>query len=99
MIIESIRTKEENISDNISYKEMIPLSIATSIDAFVAGITIISTNKNIVITVIIIGIITFILSFIGSIIGYTFGNKYRRISKVIGGAILIIIGLKKLIDL
>ena len=87
-----------NINDKIDFKSMILLSIATSIDALAIGITLSVLKINIIISVLIITIITFINCFIGTIIGNKIGNKINKLAKILGGLILIVIGLKILIE-
>ena len=77
---------------------MIPFAIATSIDALAVGITFSFLKVNIISTVLLIGIITFIICFIGVIIGSKFGNKYEKKSQIVGGIILILIGIKILLE-
>lgn len=89
---------EIEINDKIDFKSMILLSIATSIDALAVGITLSVLKINIIISVLIITIITFINCFIGTIIGNKLGNKISKSAKIIGGIILIITGLKILIE-
>jgi putative Mn2+ efflux pump MntP len=89
---------EIEINDKIDFKSMILLSIATSIDALAVGITLSVLKINIIISVLIICIITFINCFIGTIIGNKLGNKISKSAKIIGGIILIITGLKILIE-
>lgn len=96
MIKES--NKEEKENDSINIREMLMLAIATSIDAFSVGITFSLFEINIISSVILIGITTFILSFIGVLLGFKFGNKYKKISQRIGGILLIIIGIKVLLE-
>ncbi|MBQ3306573.1 MAG: manganese efflux pump [Bacilli bacterium] len=92
--------KEENESqnDSIKFSIMIILALATSIDAFAVGITFSFFILNIPFVLLTIGIITFILSFIGVIFGNQFGNKYQQKAKKLGGIILILIGLKILLE-
>lgn len=97
MIVE-IFEKEEEKDDKVNFKTMIPLAIATSIDALAIGITLAFLNTNIILPVIIIGLVTLILSIIGVIIGYKFGHKFEKQSQIIGGIILIVIGLKILLE-
>ena len=96
MIKEANINKENN--QNINFKEMIILSIATSIDALIIGITFSFLNVNLFYSIMIIGIITFILTFIGYNIGLYFGIKYQKKAQIIGGIILIIMGLKILFE-
>lgn len=98
MIIESLSKQEKEISSIINFKTMIPLSFATSIDAFTVGITFALLKTNIILSIIIIGIITLLLTFIGVILGNKFGTKYKRHSEFLGGLILIIIAIKTIIE-
>ena len=98
MIKESFDKEEEKRNDNIDIKTMLLLSIATSIDALAIGVTFAFFEVNILIAIIIIGIITFILSIIGVVIGNKFGDKFQNKAELIGGIILIIIGLKILLE-
>ena len=92
--------KEDKECSNQGLK-IIPLifmAIATSVDALVVGITIAFINANIWITIAIIGSITFVLSFIGVAIGHKVGSKFKRVATAIGGVVLILIGLKILLE-
>ena len=91
--------KEENINDKVYFNTMIMLAIATSIDALAIGITYAFLDaKNIMFSFTLIGIITFIISLIGVKIGNKFGDKYGRKAEFFGGIILIIIGIKILLE-
>lgn len=98
MIKEAISSKDEEKNDDISFKNMIILSVATSIDALAIGITLAFLNCNILKSAICIGIITLILSTLGVKIGNKFGSKYENKAEVMGGIILIILGIKILIE-
>ena len=98
MILESFRKEENKTNDSIDLKTMLVLSIATSIDALAVGITFAFFKIDIINSVSIIGIITFILSMIGVKIGNKFGDKLKNKAEFIGGLILIIIGLKILVN-
>lgn len=98
MIKESSNKNSENCNDNIDIKTMVILAIATSIDALAVGITFACLRINIVLPVISIGIITFILSVIGVKIGNKFGDKYENKAEFIGGLILILLGIKILLE-
>ena len=97
LIKDGLSKEDEMLNENINIKEMIPLSIATSIDALAVGITFSILEINMIKVIIIIGIITLLLSIIGTKLGYSFGNKYKDKSKILGGVILIIIGIKILL--
>ena len=73
MIYESIFTSEEDVCKVFSLRELLILSIATSIDAFAVGVTFAILNTPIITPIIVIGLITFVLSFIGVYIGKNVG--------------------------
>lgn len=98
MIKEAFSKESENVNDKVDFKTMIILAIATSIDALAIGITFAFFKTNLILAVIIIGIITFVLSLIGVKIGNKFGNKYEKKAEIFGGVILILIGVKILIE-
>ena len=72
--------------------------IATSIDALAVGVTFAFFEVNLLLSISIIGIITFVLSVLGVIIGNKFGDKFQNRAELAGGIILIIIGLKILLE-
>ena len=98
MIKESFSKESENISSDVGFKTMIILAIATSIDALAVGITFAFLKVNLLLAITLIGTITFILSVIGTKIGNRFGDKYKSKAELAGGIILIIIGLKILLE-
>lgn len=98
MIKESRDDELEKRNDKIDFKTMVVLAIATSIDALAVGITFAFLETNVMLSVIIIGIITFILSIIGVKIGNKFGDKFQNKAELTGGIILILIGLKILLE-
>ena len=97
MIKEAFGNDEENCNDNIDFKTMIILAIATSIDALAVGISLAILNANIWISIASIGMITFILSILGVKIGNVFGDKFEKKAQIAGGIILVLIGVKFLI--
>ena len=74
------------------------LAVATSIDALAIGVTFAFFAVNILPAVSLIGITTFILSAVGVKIGSIFGSKYSNKAEFVGGAILILIGIKTLLE-
>lgn len=103
MIKESLSKEEENEGgngeDSMNIKEMFTLAIATSIDALAVGITFaLLPDVNIGAAVGFIGIITFTLSAIGIKIGNIFGIKFKSKAEFAGGLILILMGLKILLE-
>ena len=98
MVKESTDNEVEKRNDNVDFKNMVVLAIATSIDALAVGVTFAFFEVNILLAISIIGIITFILSIFGVIIGNKFGDKFQNKAELAGGIILIIIGLKILLE-
>jgi len=74
------------------------LAIATSIDALAVGITFSVLDTSIWLAISIIGSITFVLCVVGVKIGNVFGGRYKNIAEKIGGIILILIGIKILLE-
>ncbi len=95
MIIETINSDDDNEANSIylDNKELIILSIATSIDALAVGVTFAFLNIDIIPICISIGVITFIVCFIGVIIGKKIGSVLKDSAQIIGGIILVLIGL------
>lgn len=93
-------SKEENETDaSFSFKNMLLLAIATSIDALAVGVTFaLLLDVNIFHAVSLIGMTTFILSAIGIKIGSVFGMKYKSAAEITGGIILILMGTKILLE-
>lgn len=94
MIREAITENNDESSIKLKHKEMIVLAVATSIDAFVVGITFAFLNVNIIKASVIIGITTFIMSTIGVKMGKICGEKYGKNAEIIGGIILIALAIK-----
>ena len=88
---------DEKLDDDYSAKAMLPLAVATSIDAFAVGVSFAAMQVNILPAAGLIGCITCLLSAIGVRVGALFGDKYRAPSERIGGIVLILIGLKTLL--
>ncbi len=93
MIFEAFGEREEN-----NGTELFILAIATSIDAFAVGIVFAAQKTELMLSVSMIGTVTFIISFIGVALGNHLGNKYEKKAEVAGGMILIIMGLKLLLE-
>ncbi len=100
MIVESFKKdddKEED-ADKLNLKEYFMLAIATSIDALAVGISLAFLSVSLVKSVSFIGIITFVISFAGVFIGNKFGARFKSKAEFAGGAILILIALKILLE-
>ena len=78
--------------------ELTLLAIATSIDALAVGITFAFLRVNIVSAISIIGCTTFVLSGVGVMVGHRFGLRYKKKAEIAGGVILILIGVKILLE-
>jgi len=87
-----------DLDDRLNLKELFLMAIATSIDALAVGITFAFLQVQIMPAVASIGLITFGLSFAGVIIGNKFGNRFQNKAQLAGGAVLIIIGCKILLE-
>ena len=99
IIREGCSKEDGKANDSFSFKTMIVLAVATSIDALAVGITFaLLPDVNIVAAVSFIGVITFIISAIGLKVGNIFGLKYKSKAEIAGGVILILIGTKILLE-
>lgn len=98
MIKEALSKEEEEANDSLAVKEMFVLAVATSIDALAIGITFAFLSVNIGAAVSFIGVITFFLSTVGVKVGNVFGTKYKSKAELAGGVILILLGLKILLE-
>ncbi len=102
--MKELRTKEEDKihleceRDEFSYKKITILAIATSIDALAVGVSFAFLNVNIIPSIIIIGITTFVLSFFAVFLGKKLGEYMQSYAELFGGAILIFIGVKILLE-
>ncbi|MGN0313667.1 MAG: manganese efflux pump MntP family protein [Fusicatenibacter sp.] len=97
-MIKESREQSKPLDESFSAKVMFPLAIADSIDALAAGVTFAFLDVTIVPAILLIGIITFILSAIGVKIGNRCGEKYRSKAELAGGIILIVMGVKILME-
>lgn len=102
MIFDVFRGGEENSSgeknDCLNIKEILTLAVATSIDALAVGISFAFLQVNIIKAVSVIGVTTFVLSAAGVVIGNMFGARYEKKATLAGGIILVLIGLKILLE-
>jgi putative Mn2+ efflux pump MntP len=99
MIKDSFSKDENKVKEKpFQFSTMLLLAVSTSIDALAVGITFAFFEINIFMAIIIIGLTTFCISTGGVKIGNIFGAKYKSKAEFIGGAILVILGLKILIE-
>lgn len=106
-MIKEALSKEDGINASLGFNTMFLMAMATSIDALAVGITfacvpirIFDTSAllNTFFAVLIIGVITFILSLLGVKLGNIFGSKYKSKAETLGGLILILLGIKILLE-
>lgn len=100
MIKESFGKETEELNASFTFRTMLPLAIATSIDALAVGVTFAFLNIGtlIVAAVLFIGAITFAFSFVGVRVGSAFGMKFKSKAEFFGGAVLILMGVKILLE-
>ena len=100
MIKESREEEEEEEKPyaGVNFKELLILAVATSIDALAVGVTFAFLQVNIVSAITIIGCTTFVISIAGVYVGNVFGSRYKSRAELTGGVILILIGLKILLE-
>lgn len=96
MVKESFGEADE-VDDDFSAKAMLPLAVATSIDALAVGVGFAAVRADILTAATLIGLTTFLLSAIGVKVGALFGARYRAVSERVGGIVLILMGLKTLL--
>lgn len=99
MIRGALSGEEEKANDSLGVREMLTLAVATSIDALAVGVTFaLLPGVNIAAAVSFIGVITFVISAVGIKVGNAFGAKCKSKAELAGGVILILIGLKILLE-
>ncbi len=98
MIREALSHDEEKLDDSFAVKAMLTLAVATSIDALAVGVTFAFLRVDIVPAVCFIGVVTFCFSALGIKIGNVFGAKYKSKAELFGGVVLILMGVKILLD-
>ena len=99
MIVESVGHKSrEKPRDPMNVYLLLTLAVATSIDVFAVGITFALLDVSILTPIIIIGVVTFSMSFLGVYLGNRIGHLFERRIEIVGGLILVLIGLRILIE-
>lgn len=99
MLVEALKKEEDKREDKpFAFKTMLVMAIATSIDALAVGVSFAFLNANIWIAVAFIGGVTLILSALGVFFGSIFGTKHKKIAEITGGVILILMGIKILLE-
>lgn len=98
MLRESFDKDVERLDDSISVRTMLPLAVATSIDALAAGISLAVIGEGISAAAWLIGLTTFGLSAIGLFVGNMFGTRFKSKAEFVGGLVLVFIGAKILLE-
>lgn len=100
MIKEALSKDEEEADASLDFKTMLLLAIATSIDAFAVGVSFafMEIGSLIIPAVLFIGVITFAFSAVGVKVGNVFGTKYKSKAEIVGGIVLILIGVKIMLE-
>jgi putative Mn2+ efflux pump MntP len=102
MMAEAIKPDEDEVIEPLDppldLKEMLVLAVATSIDALAVGVTFAFLSYPIIEAITIIGVVTFIISIAGVYVGNFFGSKYKNKAQFAGGLILVLLGVKILLE-
>lgn len=103
MIWDAAREKEgpdvvEQLDAPLDIRELLVMAVATSIDALAVGITFAFLGTPILEAALIIGVTTFVICIIGVYVGNYFGSKYKRKASIVGGMILVLLGIKILLE-
>ncbi len=99
MLREAFSDESEQSADcSFGVRAMLPLAVATSIDALATGVTFAVTDTNIWLAISVVGVTTFLFSAVGVKLGSILGNRYRKAAEIIGGVILILMGIKIIVE-
>ena len=98
MIRESRENEEESVDSSFAFRTMLPLAVATSIDALAVGGTFAFLQVDIVPAVLFIGCTTFVISAVGVKVGAVFGARFQHQAELLGGVVLVLMGVKILAE-
>ena len=98
MIREAFGGEEECCNCSFGWRAMLPMALATSIDALAVGVTFAFLQVKILPAIAFIGVITLVLSALGVRLGSVFGQRYQKAAQIFGGVILILMGTKILLE-
>lgn len=98
MLLEARREEDGCTDCSFAWRVMLPMALATSIDALAVGVTFAFLKVRILPAVLFIGIITFLLSGLGVRLGSIFGRRCQKAAQMLGGVILILMGVKILLE-
>ena len=97
-MIREAREEDECLDASFTFRAMLPLALATSIDALAVGVTFAFLKVDILPAVLFIGVTTFALSALGVKVGAVFGARFRSKAELAGGVILILMGTRILLE-
>lgn len=89
--------KPENVKPDFSVKTMLPLALATSIDAMAVGVSLAFQGADVWLATLLVGLVTMLFSAVGLKVGSLFGNHYKLVAELVGGLILLFIGVDILV--
>ena len=98
MVREALGGEEEHVDSSFGPRAMLPLAVATSIDALAVGVTFAFLRVEIALAVALIGVTTLVLSALGVKVGSVFGDRFQSKAELAGGVILILMGTKILLE-
>ena len=98
MIRESLHPEESPDAGDVSFRVMLPLAVATSIDALVTGVTFAFLSVNIWTAISLIGAVTFLFCLAGFFLGRLLGSRLEKHARLLGGVVLVLIGVKILLE-
>lgn len=100
MVWDALLDEEEDSGtvDRVAWGEFLMLAVATSIDALAVGISFAALSVDIARSSVIIGVTTFLLSLAGVAVGHLFGSRYEKPAQITGGVVLVLIGIKVLLE-
>lgn len=99
MIVDALKKGEEKKYTNLfSHKVLLPLALATSIDALAVGVSLAVLNAFIWSAIAVIGCTTFGITYAGAVFGKRLGEKFEKWAAVVGGVVLVVIGIRILVE-
>lgn len=98
MIKESFSAEDEHVDPDFTFRTMLTMAVATSIDALAVGVSFAFLRMEIWLSVLLIGLVTALFSMAGVKIGNVFGSRFKSKAEFLGGFILIFIGIKILLE-
>lgn len=98
MIREALFGEEEEAVADLSVRRLFLLALATSIDALAVGVTMVFMDVSVLLSAAVIGVVAFVLAMLGGLLGRRLGRLFQRRATLLGGAVLVFIGAKILLE-